>query len=228
MSEPTDPQEPRRPSPAVYRRRRLAVLAALVVVVLIVVAVVWLVIARPWEGAASAPAPSPSTSASSSTLPGPTPTASASEQPEASADPAPPTEGVAACAAADVLVEPLTDKDSYASGELPQLKIRLTNTSADACTINVGTTQQVFTITSGNDVWWRSTDCQTEPSDMEVTLTAGQVVESAQAIEWDRTRSSVSTCDSERPRASGGGASYHFTVSLGGVEGQGTKQFLLY
>lgn len=220
---------PRRLSPAVYRRRRLAVLAALIVVALIVGSVVWLLVARPWEGAAAS-APAPSASASASGLPGPTPSpsASAAAEPEASADPAPSSDAVGACDEADILVEPLTDKDSYATGEQPQLTLRLTNRGTDACTLNVGTTQQLFTISSGNDVWWRSTDCQTEPSDMEVTLTAGQVVESAQPVPWDRTRSSVSTCEGDRQAATGGGASYHLAVSIGGIEGASTKQFLLY
>lgn len=133
-----------------------------------------------------------------------------------------------ACAADSVLVEALTDKESYAAGEVPQLSIRLTNTSATPCTINVGTTQQSFTITSGNDAWWRSTDCQAAPSDMVVTLTAGQVVESSAPIAWDRTRSSVDTCEGDRQRAPGGGASYHLDVSIGGIPSQTSRQILLY
>lgn len=128
----------------------------------------------------------------------------------------------------DVLVEAITDKETYGSGERPQFSIRLTNSSDVACTLNVGTSQQVFTVTSGSDVWWHSTDCQTEPSDMVVTLAAGQTVASAAPLEWDRTRSSVKTCgDASRQNAPGGGASYHLSVEVGGIAGVDSAQFFL-
>ena len=62
-----------------------------------------------------------------------------------------------------------------------------------------------------------------------VLLTAGQTVSSASPLTWDRTRSAVGTCDDEtRPRAPGGGASYHLAVEIGGVASTETTQFLLY
>jgi hypothetical protein len=64
---------------------------------------------------------------------------------------------------------------------------------------------------------------------MVVTLKAGQEVTSAEPITWDRTRSNVGTCDDEnRPRAPGGGASYHVAVSIGGFDAVNTRQILLY
>ena len=96
--------------------------------------------------------------------------------------------------------------------------------------MNVGTATQVFTITSGSDTWWRSTDCQSEPSDMVVLLAAGQTVSSATPLVWDRTRSAVGTCaaDANRPKAPGGGASYHLAVEIGGIPSAQTRQLLLY
>ena len=220
----------RRPSPGVYRRRRLIVLLALIA---IIAAIVWLFVAQPWSSAAqpdadpkstrtSSAAPSPSMSTPAPTD-SPTPDAAATTEP-GPLETAPPT-----CTRGDVTVEALTDQDEYGSGQNPQLSIRLTNTSDSSCTMNVGTTTQSFTITSGSDTWWRSTDCQTEPSDMIVTLEAGQTVDSSTPLTWDRTRSSVSTCDSEsRPTAGGGGASYHLAVEIGGVASSQTKQFFLY
>ncbi|MBD3750900.1 MAG: hypothetical protein IE935_00270 [Micrococcales bacterium] len=220
----------RRPSPGVYRRRRLVVLLALIA---IIAAIVWLFVAQPWSSAAqpdadpkptrtSSAAPSPSMSTLAPTD-SPTPDAAATTDPDP-LETAPPT-----CTRGDVAVEALTDQDEYASGQNPQLSIRLTNTSDASCTINVGTTTQSFAITSGSDTWWRSTDCQTEPSDMIVTLEAGQTVESSTPLTWDRTRSSVSTCDSQsRPAAGAGGASYHLAVEIGGVASDQTKQFFLY
>jgi len=222
----TDAPRRRRQSPAVYRRRRLAAaLLALIVIGL----VVWLVAAPPWRSAPTAdtaPAPvasdtaAPSASASAPTTPEPSATPSASPSSTASGGP---TE----CTPADITVEALSDKTEYAQGENPQLSIRLTNTSANPCTMNVGTSAQSFTVTSGSDVWWRSTDCQSEPSDMVVTLAAGQTVTSSAPLAWDRTRSSVSSCGGERPFAPGGGATYHLSVSIGGIPSAGTASFIL-
>lgn len=226
----------RRHSPAVYRRRRLVLLIALVAVV----AVVWLIIAQPWSGSANegdgaAPA---ATQDAASELPSdgvdPTPDVSGESTPAAtpSAPAATPstTPTAAACAARDITVEGLTDQTSYGSGQNPKLSIRLTNTGDEDCTLNVGTSTQVFTITSGSDTWWRSTDCQTTPSDMVVLLAAGQSVTSASPLVWDRTRSAVGTCaaDASRPKAPGGGASYHLAVEIGGIPAADTTQILLY
>ncbi|WP_200936139.1 hypothetical protein [Microbacterium sp. Leaf151] len=224
----TDAPRRRRQSPAVYRRRRLAAgLLALIVIGL----VVWLVAAPPWRVApTAAPSSDPSASATSAS---PSATAAA---PSAVATPtagstATPTPSVPAgpieCTAANITVEALSDKAEYAQGENPQLSIRLSNASATPCVLNVGTSAQSFTVTSGTDVWWRSTDCQSEPSDMEVTLAAGQVVTSSAPLTWDRTRSSVSSCDGERPYAPGGGATYHLSVSIGGIPSAGTASFVL-
>ena len=230
----------RRHSPAVYRRRRLVALLALVAVV----ALVWLLIARPWQGSAAEggtdaapsatqqvatelPAPQSSTIDSGGTA-SPDPGASASASATPSETEASPVPSAAACLARHITVEAVTDQGSYGSGQQPQLSIRLTNTGED-CTMNVGTSSQVFTITSGNDTWWRSTDCQSEPSDMIVLLAAGQTVTSASPLTWDRTRSAVGTCsDTDRPAAPGGGASYHLTVEIGGIASTQATQFLLY
>jgi hypothetical protein len=133
------------------------------------------------------------------------------------------------CRSGDILVAAVTDKSSYASGQNPLLSIRLTNNGETDCSLNVGTTTQVFTISSGTDTWWRSTDCQSEPSDMVVLLGAGQTVSSATPLTWDRTRSSVSTCaDPNRPRAPGGGATYHLDVEIGGISSTQSAEMLLY
>jgi hypothetical protein len=154
-----------------------------------------------------------------------TPSASPSETsaqptPEKTTDTPEPTEteaGPAPCRAADVIVEAVTDAESYQSGTNPQLSISLTNGSSTDCTIDVGSATQVFTVASGEDVWWRSTDCQENPRSMVVTLKAGPEV------------SNVGTCDDEnRPRAPGGGASYHVAVSIGGFDAVNTRQILLY
>lgn len=210
-----------RQSAAVYRRRRIVLLSAFIVFLAVIGVSIWLLIARPWSAVTEAPETQQPTAS-------PAPTASSSEgpSPEPTADETP---GVVACEAADVRVEALTDADTYQAGVLPQLSIRLTNTGASDCTIDVGSSTQVFTVSSGDDVWWRSTDCQQNPSSMIATLAAGATVESKTPVAWDRTRSSVETCASEnRPHAPGGGASYHVQVRIGGFEGVASKQILLF
>ncbi|APH46064.1 hypothetical protein BMW26_14670 [Microbacterium sp. 1.5R] len=217
-----------RHSAAVYRRRRLVTLVAAILLVAVIGAAVWLLLARPWASAAEA-TPSPSASASGSPSPDATtsePPAAESPSPEPSADETP---GIVACEATDVEVAAVTDADSYDPGVLPQLSISLTNRGSTDCAIDVGSTTQRMTVSSGTDVWWTSTDCQENPSSMVATLTAGATVTSKVPVTWDRTRSSVETCaDENRPRAPGGGASYHVAVEIGGFKGTTTKQILLY
>lgn len=233
----------RKHSPAVYRRRRLVVLLA---ALLVIAGVVWLLVAQPWRSiaatqanptpTASSPSPSsspaPSSPASSPASSEETPTEAAPEPPEPSPSAEQPepelTPSAEACTAGDLLVEAVTDQAAYQPGQNPQLSITLTNQSTADCTLNVGTSAQAFTILSGPDVWWRSTDCQTEPSDMLVLLSAGQEVTSSAPLTWDRTRSSVDTCQGARPQATGGGATYHLSVAIGGLASANTASFQLY
>lgn len=222
----------KRPSPAVYRRRRIVLLLAVVVVI----AVVWLLIAQPWAGAAgSADQSTPTTKVTQSAataLPVPGATAGAADAAAgtSTAETAPgELPSAKACVSSDIAVEALTDAESYGTGQNPLLSIRLSNQGETDCTLNVGTSGQVFTVTSGDDVWWRSTDCQSEPSDMEVLLAAGQSVTSAAPLTWDRTRSSVGSCDDPaRQTAPGGGASYYLNVEIGGIASTQPTLFLLY
>ena len=212
-----------RHSAAVYRRRRLVLLIALILVVAVIGVSVWLLVARPWADTASGPAPTSSATTTPTTTPtdgtgSPVPTPSAEQTP-----------AIVACAAKDIEVTAVTDSDSYQAGVTPQLSISLTNKGSTDCTIDVGSTTQVFTVSSGSDVWWRSTDCQENPSSMIATLAAGTTVTSKEPVVWDRTRSSVETCaDENRQRAPGGGSSYHVEVSIGGFTSATTTQILLY
>jgi hypothetical protein len=211
------------PSKAVYRRRRIVFFGGLVLLIAAIAVGVWLLIAQPWATADSAPAPKPISTASKT----PTPTGTPTESP--SPEPTDDESAPAACRGTDIVVEPVTDADTYPPDAQPQLSISLTNNGSAACTMDVGSATQVFTVTSGEDVWWRSTDCQENPSSMVVTLEAGQTVTSAKPVVWDRTRSDVATCAEEnRPRAPGGGASYHVAVSIGGFDSVDSAQILLY
>ncbi|MER7446711.1 hypothetical protein [Microbacterium sp. NPDC097977] len=216
-----------RQSAAVYRRRRLVTLVAVILLLAVIAAAVWALVARPWASATEA-GPAPTSSATASATPSASPDATPSESPapEPSAEESP---GLVACKAGDVEVAAVTDAESYPAGVLPQLSISLTNRGSTDCAIDVGSTTQRFTVSSGSDVWWTSTDCQENPSSMIATLAAGATVTSKVPVTWDRTRSSVETCaDENRPRAPGGGASYHVSVEIGGFKGASTAQILLY
>jgi len=213
---------PRR-SAAVYRRGHVVVLLGLILVLAVIGVSVWLLVARPWAAATDA-TPAPTSTATSGATPPATGSASPEPTPSASETP-----GVVACQAKDIEVTAVTDAETYPAGVNPQLSISLTNKGTTDCTIDVGSSTQVFMVSSGADVWWRSTDCQENPSSMIATLTAGSTVVSKEPVVWDRTRSSVETCTQEnRQRAPGGGASYHVAVSIGGFPSATTAQFLLY
>lgn len=204
LKNPVGPQ-----SPKVYWRRRILVLLGLLAVIIVVV----LIVVRPGASAdeqkdsASNPA---ATDAASTAIP----------TEDAAAEGAP-------CDASNVLVEALTNADVFAPGDSPELSVQLTNTGTEACVINAGTSGQVFTITSGEEAYWTSTDCQTDAVDADVVLEPNVPISSAAPIVWDRTRSSVDTCDGEREAVPSGGASYHLTVTVAGIESAATKQFIL-
>ncbi|AMB57589.1 hypothetical protein [Microterricola viridarii] len=203
IKHPVGPQ-----SNKVYWRRRLVVLLGLLAVIVVIV----LIVVGPGRSAeAEKPASDPGSSAAPST--GQTPTA---------------TGAGGACAPGSVSVEAVTDEGDYAADQEPALSLVVTNTGPAACSLNVGTAAQVFTIKSGSDVYWTSTDCQTDSSNVPFELQPGVPVKSSAPIVWDRTRSDPGTCDSgERESAPAEGASYHLTVTVDGVTSTTSKQFIL-
>jgi len=196
---------------------------------LLIGGIVWAAIAQPWRLLADLIASPDPQQTAGTPLPTGQPTSGATDSPSPTPSPtATEPAGPQPCDPDVIEVSPVTDKDWYAWDENPQLSIRLKNTGSVGCTFNVGTDQQRFEITSGEDLWWSSTHCQRDPAEMIVTLAAGQEVTSSQPLVWDRTRSRENTCDAEnRPRAPGGGASYHLSVSIGGVDSPWTAYFIL-
>jgi hypothetical protein len=211
------------PEPSkVYWRRRVIVLAGLLAVIAIIV----LIIVRPGSsspvGSSDTPPPAATTAAPQTTAP---PAEAGEPQ---NVDAAPPADGsTPACDAASIVVTPVTDADTYAAGVNPQLSLSMTNTGSTACSVNVGTAQQVYTIRSGEEQYWVSTDCQASPTDMPTVIEAGATLAST-PFAWDRTRSTADTCSStDRPQVPAGGASYHLDVSIGGFASAESKQFIL-
>ena len=187
------------PQPSnVYWRRRIIVGLALLAVIVIVL----LILFQPPGGTT---APPNITQTNTQTAP--------SSDPEAT------------CLPGAVEITAATDKSSYASGESPQITLTVTNMGAVPCTFNAGTTQQEYRITSGNELYWNSKDCQTDATDAPVVLEPNDPKSTAPIL-WDRTRSSATTCDSERKKVPAGGASYHLNITLGDLKSNDV-QFIL-
>lgn len=190
------------PQPSsVYWRRRIVVGLALLAVIVIIL----LLFIQP-KGA-----PTPS-----STL---NPSASPSTPTGAPADPE------AACAPGVVDITASTDKTSYSAGENPKITLTVTNKGAAACTINAGTTEQEYVITSGSELYWNSRDCQTDAVDAFVVLQPNKPISTA-PLTWDRVRSSPSTCDGVRDPVPAGDISYHLNINLGDLKSNDV-QFVL-
>jgi hypothetical protein len=212
------PPPRRRHSPRVYRRRRALVLLLLVIIIV----VAWVNIANAGNGAKK-PAMTGTSTSTSTSVPVVTPSASATAGiPSAAASVA-----AAPCDPKKIAVTPLVDADSFDAGQLPSFQIGITNTSKEACTYNVGTSQMSMTVTSGNETYWSSLDCQAEASDTEAVLLPGKMEVSA-PFSWSREYSSPDTCDGARDQVPAGGASYYLNVQVGSAKSANGFQFLLY
>ncbi|HMM83799.1 MAG TPA: hypothetical protein PJ998_11565 [Terrimesophilobacter sp.] len=188
------------PQPSsVYWRRRIIVGLALLAVIVVVL----LILFQPRGGTPTTPTVTKTN----------TPTTAAPSSPDA------------ACAAGAVEITAATDKSSYAAGEKPQITLTVTNRGSAPCTINAGTTQQEYRITSGSELYWDSKDCQSAATDAPVILEPN-VPKSTAPIVWDRTRSSATTCTSDRAQVPAGGASYHLNITLGTLKSNDV-QFIL-
>lgn len=192
---------------SVYVRRRIIVLLGLVAIIVAVV----LMIVRPGSTSGES-------NAKDVAVPG-----DLTEKPKQTAggksDPV--------CESSQLEVSAVTNQGSYGPDELPELSLSVKNTGDAACTAELGTAGMTFTVSSGSDEVWRSTDCQTSPEKLPVILDAGEQLDS-ESIQWDRTRSSTETCEIARDPVASDGASYHLEVSAAGAKSTDTAQFLLY
>lgn len=229
MSSLRHPVGPERPG--VYWRRRATVVGVLL---LIVVVVVLIVVGRGSGASSAEPSASASSSAGSSAAStaasapssGSSAPATPRATPSSSAGPSGAAAAGATCAKDQVQLTPVVDKTAYGPTEDPKIAMSIKNTGSASCHMDLGSAQQVLTISSGEEQYWSSKDCQTGGTNQDVTIKAGQTL-TTPAIEWDRTRSSTSTCDSSRPSVTAGGASYHLQVAVGNLESKDSVQFIL-
>lgn len=156
----------RRPSPAVYRRRRLVALSLVVLVLASIVA------AGFWIASLLGPGPEDA----SADVAGPAAPSSPAASPAASTG----------CEDSDVVVRSKTDAAAYGSGENPTLILEVANKGKSPCEVNVGTDAMEFVVTSGDDRIFSSADCQVDPEPLIMTLEPGK---SEQArFTWERNR----------------------------------------
>jgi len=202
-------EQPGRLPASVYRRRRIVVGLAALAVVVIIALLIWGVA----SGAGSGSDPTKSPGASDTPKPTDSETAAA--------------DGSTPCDPLVITLVPVTDKTEYQAGENPMISMTITNSGTTACTYNVGTDAQLYSIVSGEDPIWNSRDCQTEPTAQELVLQPG-VATPTTPFAWDRTRSSADTCGSDRPQVTAGGATYRLSVELGEAKSAEDAPFLLY
>ncbi|WP_150307690.1 hypothetical protein [Planctomonas psychrotolerans] len=210
------------PQPSkVYWRRRILVALGLLAVILIIS----LIVGRPGAGDDSATSTDSSGSTATASDESAASDADATEEEAADSD----ADGaVEACTAANVEVVPVTDSVEYIGSTKPEFSFTIANVGTVPCTVNAGTSTQVFTVTSGNDTVWVSTDCQTDPLDGLVTLRPDEPVSSA-SFTWDRVWSDSSTCDdADRQEVVADGATYNLSVEVDGIRSKDAKSFLLF
>ncbi|AUI50750.1 hypothetical protein [Arthrobacter crystallopoietes] len=165
------PRSGRKPSPAVYRRRRLALLIAVLVVVGLLVAIGFWIASL--FGGGSQPVADNDDGGSVPVISSP----AASPSPMASA----------ACDESKISVTASTDAPAYAAGENPTLVLEVANKGDSACEVNVGTDAMEFLVTSGEDRIFSSKDCAVDTSELMRTIEPGES-ERAQ-FTWERNRS---------------------------------------
>lgn len=197
------PRAVRKPSPAVYRRRRLFFGGALLLVLGLIaggVATVSAAVSAKTEQVAateggSTPQPSGGQTAAA-------PSASPSATPSAS-----PT-----CDQKLVTVTAATNKASYGPEEKPVLTLKVTNGGKLPCKVNIGTSQMEFLVTSGSDRIFSSGDCQASSDDLVKTIAPGKS-ETAN-FPWSRSRS-VQGCEKISEGSRAGSGYYVFIAKLG-------------
>lgn len=191
----------RKPSTAVYRRRRLFVVTALL-----------MVLAMGFGGFAAAGAFSGNSEQASSTDSPSDAAAAPAASPSATPSVAPTPTPSPTCNQNLVTVSASTDKAAYGAGENPLLTLKVTNGGTMPCEVNIGTSQMEFLVTSGADRIFSSRDCQAKSEDLVKIIQPG-ASESAN-FPWARNRS-VEDCQPIEAKPGAGGAYYIFTARLG-------------
>jgi len=194
----------------IYARRRGVLLLA----VLIIGIWAWISFANPFGSS------QPEVTASTST-------ASATVSTEAA-----PSDEVPVCQPGVVQIEVMIGDEketlnTFTAEQTPQIWYSIVNTGLEECKFNVGLRGTFFTITSGDQTYWSSKQCDRDGlTDSDVVLPSNQAV-SAQRSPWDKVYSSENGCNAENNDAvPTGGATYKIKVEVNGVISE-EKAFIL-
>jgi hypothetical protein len=194
----------------IYARRRGALLLAL----LIIGVWAWISIANPFGS--SEPPMTASTSSESATV-----SAEATTETEAPV-----------CQPGVVQVEVMIGNDTetlntFSSDQTPMIWYSIVNTGLEDCKFNVGLRGTFFTITSGDQTYWSSKQCDRDGlTDSDVVLPSNQAV-AAMRSPWDKVYSSENGCNAENNEpVPTGGATYKIKVEVNGVISE-EKSFIL-
>ena len=109
--------------------------------------------------------------------------------------------------------------NNFAASATPYLWYEVTNTGLVDCRFNVGARGTFFTITSGEQTYYSSRDCdRTDSKDLTVLLQANVPLK-AEPSAWDRVYSSSEGCSAAQgmQEVPGGGATYKLKAELNGV-----------
>ncbi len=198
-----------RPSARVFRRRRLAVLISLLVVVGLLV----------WAGFGIASMMRPADPGATGTGTGPVAGGSSGTSTQSSQEPdAESSDQPTDCLDGDVVIGASTAQGTHGPAQDPVLVMTIKNEGKVDCKVNVGTSQQEFSVTSGSDRIFSTSDCVQDPMDTEITIKPGSS-ETAR-FTWNRVRSAPG-CKvvSAKPRPGW----YGFTAKLGDLSSETAK-----
>lgn len=119
------------------------------------------------------------------------------------------------CLEADVSVAASMEQATHGPSQNPVLIMTVKNEGKFECSVNVGTSQQEFTVMSGSDRIFSTSDCLADPSDIEIIMAPGSS-ETAR-FTWERVRSAPG-CKvvNAKPRPGW----YGFTAKLGNISSE--------
>ena len=97
-----------------------------------------------------------------------------------------------ACGREDVLVTASVSEQSFTGSQQPVLSMTVENVSSRACSADVGTKAQSFTVGSGETQVWSSAPCVEKPVSSVRTIEPGR--ELSGRVTWDRSANDGRTC----------------------------------
>jgi hypothetical protein len=119
---------------------------------------------------------------------------------------------VTSCAAHDLEVTAATNATTYPAGTLPRLSAVVRNVSTRPCRLETSPGARTWTVVSGSDRIWTSSDCTISGVRSNSRLGAGKTV--AYALVWNRHRSAKG-CPADTPAA--GVGTYQLQVTIDGA-----------